>query len=248
MWAWILLVIYIIVAILEIILYILTIKGKNKSWMKLVLMESIALISAILMGGYFNNLPGTGFMPGLTYLGEWLFSMGAALLYFIILFVTICSKIIVYENNLKKQGKKYAQPLYLILAVIFVIIGCISLAIEIYENKGKIKTRGTIIAIEDRVEWHINNGIREQYVEQYAIISFNVNGTNYTDDRIKRDEMNVGNVIDIYCKDYPNDFEDIYKLSYHTDNKIIYIPLFALSAGIIILRFKAYIFKGKNEN
>ena len=245
MWAWILLVIYIIVAILEIILYIRTIKGKNKSWMKLILMESIALISAILMGIYFNNLPGSGFMPGLTYLGEWLFSMGAALLYFIILFVTICSKIIVYENNLKKQGKKYAQPLYLILAVVFVIIGCVSLAIEIYENKGKIKTMGTIIAIEDRVEWHINNGIREQYVEQYAIISFNVNGTNYTDDRIKRDEMNVGDVIDIYCKDYPNDFEDTYKLSYHTDNKIIYIPLFALSAGIIILRFKDYIFKGK---
>jgi len=245
MWAWLLLVVYIFVAVSEIILYIRTIKGKNRSWLKLIIMEVISLIAAIIIGIYFNNLPGSGFMPGLTYLGEWLFSMGATVLYFIILFVTICSKIIVYEKSLKRQGKKYAQPLYLILAVIFIIIGFISLCIEVYENKGEIKAKGTIIAIEDRVEWHINNGIREQYVEQYAIISFNVNGTNYTDDRIKRAEMNVGDVIDIYCKDYPSDFEDTYKLSYHTDNKIIYIPLFVLSAGIIILRFKDYIFKGK---
>lgn len=81
------------------ILYIRTIKGKNKSWLKLIFVESMALISTIAIGIYFNNLPGSGFMPGLTYIVEWLFSMGAAILYFIILFISICSKIITYENN-----------------------------------------------------------------------------------------------------------------------------------------------------
>lgn len=248
MWAWILLVVYILVAILQIILYIRTIKEKNKSWLKLILMESMALISAIAIGIYFNNLPGSGFMPGLTYLSEWLFSMGAALLYFIMLFITICSKIIVYEKNLKKQGKKYGQPFYLILSVIFIIIGFISLGIEIYENNGEMETKGTIIAIEDRVDEYVINGVRQQRVKQYAIISFNVGGTSYTDDRIKRDGMNIGDVIDIYCKDYPHDHADVYKICYHTDNRIIYIPLFILSAGIVILRFKEKIFNNQKEN
>ena len=241
--AWILLVVYIIIAILEIILYIRTIKGKNKSWIKLIFIELIALIVAFGIGIYFNNLPGSGFMPGLTYIGEWLFSMAAALLYFVILFITICSKIIVYERSLKKQGIKYAQPFYLILALIFIIIGVISVCLELYENKGEIKTQGKIIHIEDRVEDYINNGVMEQRINQYAIIEFNVNGISYTDDRIKRDGMDVGNIIDIYCKDYPHDMEDTYKICYHTDNSIVYIPLFVIAVGIIILRFKDNIFK-----
>ena len=172
MWGWILLVVYIFIAIFEIILYIRTIKGKNKSWIKLIFIEVITMITSFAIGIYFNNLPGSGFMPGLTYLGEWLFSMGAAVLYFIILFVTICSKVIIYERNLKKQGEKYAQPFYLILAIIFLIAGTISICLEFYENKGEIKTKGTIIAIEDREEDYVNNGVREQHIMQYAMISF----------------------------------------------------------------------------
>ena len=38
---------------------------------------------------YYNNLPGYGFMPGLTYLGEVLFSFGAVVLYCISFLISI---------------------------------------------------------------------------------------------------------------------------------------------------------------
>lgn len=90
--------------------------------------------------------------------------------------------------------------------------------------------------------------MREKRTIQYAIISFNVKGIEYTDDRIKEDEMNLGNTIEIYCKDYPNDGEDVYKIWSHADNRIIYTPLFVLSTLIVLLRFKDKIFRVKEQN
>lgn len=52
---------------------------------------------------YYNNLPGSGFMPGLTYIGEVLFSYGAMIIYSIILAITLIIKLIMYLLEKKKN-------------------------------------------------------------------------------------------------------------------------------------------------
>lgn len=76
-------------------------------------------------------------MPGLSYLGEVLLSFGVSIIYYIMLFITICAKIIIYERNQKQQGKKYANPFISIMALIFVVIGILFLLGEIIDNYGK---------------------------------------------------------------------------------------------------------------
>ena len=46
-----------------------------------------------------DDLPGYGFMPGLTYLGEILFSLGAVVLYCISFLISICSYIAISNKQ-----------------------------------------------------------------------------------------------------------------------------------------------------
>ena len=70
-----LLITYIVILIFQIILFVITIRKKNKKnlWRILFSAELISLLISIGLMIYYNNLPGYGFMPGLTYLGEVLF-------------------------------------------------------------------------------------------------------------------------------------------------------------------------------
>ena len=97
-----LLITYIVIFTFQIILFVITIRKKKKLWRILFSAELIPLLISIGLMIYFNNLPGYGFMPGLTYLGEILFSFGAVVLYCISFLISICSYIAISYKQRKR--------------------------------------------------------------------------------------------------------------------------------------------------
>lgn len=63
-------------------------------------------------------------MPGLSYLEETLLSFGGVILYSIMLFITICARIMIYERNQKSRERKYTAR---VIIIIFIIIGIVFL-------------------------------------------------------------------------------------------------------------------------
>lgn len=97
-----LLILYIAVFIAQIVLFVIAIKRKtNKSWLTLFLAEIIPMIISLCLMIYYNNLPGYGFMPGLSYLGEVLFSFGATILYGVLFLVSVCGFVVIKVKNKK---------------------------------------------------------------------------------------------------------------------------------------------------
>lgn len=232
-------ILYLVVFVVQIILLVKSIKKKEKKyWINVFVLEIFSIIISISLWFYYESLPGYGFMPGLSYLGEILLSFGVAILYSIMLFITICAKIIIYERHQKQQGKKHANPFISIIALIFIIIGMVSLASELIHNCGKKETIGTVVEYK---EIRTGGGI-----EYCPIISFFVDGKEYEDDYPMLDDAEIGDNVKIYY--YPVNEE--YHITLHlTDNKIIYIPTFIIGILIIILRFKDNLFKlNKNRN
>ena len=233
-----LLILYLVVFIVQIILLVKSIKRKEiKNWIKVFTLEVFSIIISISLLFYYESLPGYGFMPGLSYLGEILLSFGVAILYSIMLFITICAKIIIYEKHQKQQGKKYANPFVSIIAIIFIIIGIVFLSSEIINNWGKKETTGTVV---DYIEIRTGGGI-----EYWPIIRFYVDGKEYEDD-YPIYNAKIGDDVKIY---YHPVNEEYHITSYYPDNKFIYIPTLIIGILIIILRFKDNIFKlNTNEN
>lgn len=62
-------------------------KGK-RPWRYPLLLELVCIPAALVAMEYFSLLPGYGFMPGLTWLGHVLFSLGAAGAYAAMLTIT----------------------------------------------------------------------------------------------------------------------------------------------------------------
>ena len=94
---------YIVIFIIQIILFVITIRKKTKKlWRILFSAELIPLLISIGLMIYYNNLPGYGFMPGLTYLGEVLFSFGAVVLYCISFLISICIYIAISNKQRKR--------------------------------------------------------------------------------------------------------------------------------------------------
>lgn len=91
---------YIIILKFQIILFVIAVSKKiKKLWWILFSAELIPLLISIELMIYYNNLPGYGFMPGLTYLGEVLFSFGAGVLYCISFLISICSCIVITNKQ-----------------------------------------------------------------------------------------------------------------------------------------------------
>lgn len=115
-----LLIIYILIFMFQIKLLINLIKN-NKDFYPIIITEIVSIIISIGVLKYFDSLPGTGFMPGLTYIAEYIFSLGAGIIYYIMLLSSICAKILVIERNKKNQGEKY-NYLFAIIFIILIII------------------------------------------------------------------------------------------------------------------------------
>lgn len=98
------LIIYILIFIFLIFNFVRCLKNKSK-WIKLFIYEIIFIILSLVLFIYYNNLPGSGFMPGLTYLGETLISFIAMMLYIIIFVVTLVVKLAKFLLDKKHNSK-----------------------------------------------------------------------------------------------------------------------------------------------
>ena len=76
----IVLVFYIILLVFDIILLIDTARKPAKSkWLTLFISEAVFALVSVGVAMFFDILPGSGTMPGLTYFAHVMFSLGAAL-------------------------------------------------------------------------------------------------------------------------------------------------------------------------
>lgn len=88
--AWPLLVAYIVILVLQIALLVLSLRKKQKKlWLSLFLVEVIPMLIANGLRIYYDSLPGYGIMPGLTYIGEVLYSYGASIIYCVLFVVSV---------------------------------------------------------------------------------------------------------------------------------------------------------------
>ena len=96
----ILLILYLLVFIIEIILLVKFIRSKQKKyWLINVILECLFIVISIYIYNIYDNLPGYGLMPGLSYVTERLFSFCSCVLNVIMYFITLCSKLIVRNNK-----------------------------------------------------------------------------------------------------------------------------------------------------
>ena len=102
----IMLVIYIAIFISQIVLLVFSVRRKSaKLFALLFLSEIIPLVIAYVLMRYFDNLPGYGFMPGFTYLGEILASLGAVILYATAIVASLLVLLIMFIIKKRKQKK-----------------------------------------------------------------------------------------------------------------------------------------------
>jgi hypothetical protein len=93
---------YFIILAAQIMLLSFSIRKKTKKlWIGTFMFEIISAIIAFVLMWYYNSLPGYGFMPGLSYFEEVLFSMVASFLYAIMLAISF----IVFLFVKKRQRK-----------------------------------------------------------------------------------------------------------------------------------------------
>lgn len=88
--ALLLLVAYIMIFCFAIALLVLSLRKKQKKlWLSLFLVEVIPMLIANGLRIYYDSLPGHGIMPGLTYIGEVLYSYGASIIYCVLFVVSV---------------------------------------------------------------------------------------------------------------------------------------------------------------
>ncbi len=100
-----LLVVYMAILIYLITFLVICIRKKSTQyWIVEYLSEVLAIVSAIIIMRYYNNLPlpQDDFYPWLEYLWEIVFSMGAAVLYFIVFIISIVCGTTVYVKEKTK--------------------------------------------------------------------------------------------------------------------------------------------------
>jgi hypothetical protein len=61
----------------------------QKKWMVLFLLEISSIVAAFVLTVIYENLPGFGFMPGLSYLYEIVISFCAGVVYFLVFIVSV---------------------------------------------------------------------------------------------------------------------------------------------------------------
>lgn len=135
---------YILIFILQIVLLVKSIRRDSKKlWVRLFLLELIPMFIAIVLEKYYDNLPGYGFMPGLTYMGEVLFSFGASVLYGVSFLISACIFIVIEEK------KKNIAPFFALAGFLLWVLGIYYLGDEISHNYNKTKSTGTVIGFEE---------------------------------------------------------------------------------------------------
>lgn len=82
--------VYICLLFFQIVMIILEIKrNDSRNFFLLLGLEIVSIITGILFLIYYNNQPGYGIMPGLTYFSETIYSFIAIIAYSVILLCTV---------------------------------------------------------------------------------------------------------------------------------------------------------------
>lgn len=211
------LIIYVALLIYLIVNFVKCSKNKGK-WSRLFIFEIISVILAIVLSMYYDNLPGSGFMPGLTYIGEILISLGAAIVYGVMFVITLFTKIILYLLDKKKQGKNYFPQIAILIAILLLIRGVYTLILDLKNDTNIERVTATIIGYNGAspiVEYIVDNKTYENEVE---VISKDILNSNLND-----------NIEIYYNKKQPS------KLGYLSYYENVYIPCFALSAILLMI-------------
>ena len=99
----IMLISYIAIFIFQTVLLVFSAKKRSAKLFALLFSVEIApMVIAFILMRYFDSLPGYGFMPGFTYLGEILASMGALILYAAMLAVSLLVLLIMFIIKKRK--------------------------------------------------------------------------------------------------------------------------------------------------
>lgn len=220
-----LVIIYLLFFVLYIILLVNAIrKDSKKLWIILFLLELISMLVAIRLQAYYDSLPGYGFMPGFSYLGEVLSSFFASILYGACFLISSCIFIVMEEK------KKKIAPFLALAGFLFLVVGIFFMGNEFIRNFDKIKCIGTIVGYNE-----VNVG---GTMEQWPLIEFTVDGKQYQDDYPMFEGAGLGTEITVYA--YP--VGDAYKcILYKTSFKHVYIPAFLLSGICFLLRRKKWV-------
>ena len=95
-------IVYIAIFLFLIVDFVLCLMGKTK-WIWLFVIEAISAVLAAGLWIYYSGLHGYGFMPGMSYLGEIVLSIGALILYAIMLVVTSVTGLILCRVRKNKN-------------------------------------------------------------------------------------------------------------------------------------------------
>lgn len=71
----------------------------KRLWLILFAAEVVCTAGALALMLYYNSLPGSGMMPGLTYFAETVLSMSAALVYGVLLVISAVAGVIVHTRR-----------------------------------------------------------------------------------------------------------------------------------------------------
>lgn len=206
---------------------------------------SIVIAASMLM--YYEALPGYGFMPGLTYLFEALMCMAAMVLYGFIMFVTGCSKIIMFERRLKRDGKTHSNPVVLTVAFICIVGAAVLFAYEKYENRNIVYATGTVVDFKEDTVTFYENGVRVDKTYICPVIDFEIDGKTYRNSAYPFDfeeELEKGDTVEIYCEPTVNN----YSIILPQDIKCMYLTLLGIACLLFIYRvIKSAVKSGKAE-
>ena len=87
---------YIVLLLVQIVLFILGCrKSTKKRWIILCAIELLSCAGALLCMAYYDSLPGSGMMPGLTYFAEVVYSFFAAIAYGVNFFLSLAAGLVV---------------------------------------------------------------------------------------------------------------------------------------------------------
>ena len=214
--------IYLLVFALQIFLQVKAIRsGSKKLWLILILFELASMVTANRIQVYYDNLPSDGFLSGLNYLGEVVFSLLASMLYGICFLISSCIFIVLEEK------KKKIIPIFAVVSFLLLVVGVFFMGNEFIRNFDKIKCTGTIIGYNN-----VNVGGTE---ESWPLIEFTVEGKQYQDDYPMFEGAELGKEITVYASPVRATYRcTLYKTSF----KHIYIPAFLLSGICFLLRRK----------
>lgn len=68
--------------------------NRGRGWLTLFLSLGAGLTASVILAAVYNGLPGSGMMPGLTYIGEFLISLWAAVGYILLAAASVMTIII----------------------------------------------------------------------------------------------------------------------------------------------------------